>query len=387
MKRLSVLTAAVFAAALCFTSGPASAAQDPILVGVNLELSGRMAVTGNDTLRGIKAAHAKQPELLGRSVKLSICDNASTVQGSVACANRFIDEGVAAVLGSYSSSHSIPAGEVLQDAGVVMISTGSTNPATTKIGDYIFRTSYTDEFQGGVAAHYAYNELGARRVAIFRQQDDDYSVGLTGFFKRAFEQLGGQAIVVDFVRNSVDFTAQINNLRAFQPDMIYFTGFCAEAASLVPQLRRQGFDLQILGGDASDDDQCPDGGGAAFDGFQFTSFGGPDVLTGETAERAKAFGQFFHDMFPDAAYNGFVLTGADAYNVTAKAITVSDSADSDDVQDVLETLTGYPGVSGEITYAGTDGTPANRVMGLFEYQFNDDGDWDKVTLRGITMSR
>lgn len=369
---------------LVAVAAPFALAQEPILVGVNLELSGRMAVTGNDTLRGIEAAHAQQDELLGRPVELSVCDNASTVEGSVACVNRFVDEGVVAVLGSYSSSHSIPAAQVLQEEGIVMITTGSTNPATTQIGEWIFRTPYTDEFQGGVAAQYAYEEAGARNVAIFRQQDDDYSVGLTGFFQDAFEEYGGSTTVVDYTANAVDFSAQLNDLRAFNPDFIYYTGFCAEAASLVPQLRQQGFTQQMLGGDASDDSQCPEGGGSAFDGYQFTSFGGPDILTGDAGERASEFGDHFSDMFPGEDYNGFVLTGADAYFVTAQAIEDADSTDLAEVRDALASLEGFPGVSGDITFAGTDGTPANRVMGLFEYQF-DGGDWERVTLRGISL--
>src|SRR5690606_13273526 len=104
----------------------AAMAQDPIVIGVNLELSGRMTVTGNDTLNGIQVAHMEQDSVLGRPIQLSICDNASTPEGSVACANRFVDEGAVAVLGTYASSHSIPAANVFQDAGVVMVSTGST---------------------------------------------------------------------------------------------------------------------------------------------------------------------------------------------------------------------------------------------------------------------
>ena len=122
MRRF-VLLSALFAAL------GAAAAQEPIVIGVNLELSGRMTVTGNDTLNGIRVAHMQQDEVLGRPIELSICDNASTPEGSIACANRFVDEGAVAVLGTYASSHSIPAAGVLQDAGIVMVSTGSTNPA------------------------------------------------------------------------------------------------------------------------------------------------------------------------------------------------------------------------------------------------------------------
>ena len=52
-----------------------------------------------------------------------------------------------------------------------MISTSSTNPATTQVGDFIFRMAYTDDFQGKVAARYAINDLDAQSAIIFRQQD------------------------------------------------------------------------------------------------------------------------------------------------------------------------------------------------------------------------
>lgn len=379
MKRLA---ATVVAVALL---GGVALAQDAIKIGVFLELSGRMAVTGNDTLYGIEVAHDQQPEVLGRQVELSVCDNASTVEGSVACANRFVDEGVVAVLGSYSSSHSIPAAEVLQAAGVVMITTGSTNPATTQIGDYIFRIPYTDQFQGAVAAQYASDDVGATKVAIFRQQDDDYSVGLAGFFQDVFEDLGGTTTVLDYTSNNVDFSAQINNLRSFAPDMIYYTGFCAEAASLVPQLRQQGFNQQILGGDASDDSQCPEGGGGAFNGFTFTSFGEPEVLSGAAAERAEEFHVAFAKKHSDDHFTGFTLSGADAYKVAWQAINDAGNTDHAAVRDALAALQDFPGVSGDITYVGTDGTPANRVMGLYSYDVKADGGWEKVTIKGISL--
>jgi len=359
-------------------------AQEPIRIGVFLELSGRMAVTGNDTLYGVQVALSQQPTVLGRMVELSVCDNASTVEGSVACANRFVDEGVVAVLGSYSTSHTIPAAQVLQPAGIVLVSTGSTNPATTQIGDYIFRIPYTDQFQGAVAAQYAYNDVGARNVAIFRQQDDDYSVGLAGFFQDVFEDMGGSTTVLDYTSNNVDFSAQINNLRSFAPDFIYYTGFCAEAASLVPQLRQQGFNQQVLGGDASDDSQCPDGGGVAFDDFRFTSFGEPEVLEGAAAERAAEFGEAFLKVHDAIHFTGFTLSGADAYKVVWQAINDAGVVNSADVRNALAALQDFPGVSGDITYVGTDGTPANRVMGLYAYQF-DGGNWVKATLQGISL--
>ena len=367
-----------------------AAAQEPITLGVNLELSGRLVSLGTPELEGMRAALADMGEVLGRPVELSVCDNASTPEGSVACANRFIDEGVVAVLGTGGSSQAIPAAEVLQKAGIIMITPSSTNNATTQIGDYIFRVAYNDEFQGAVTAEYLYgSEVGARRVAVFRQQDDDYSFGLAGFFDDAFKAAGGETVVVDYTAGTVDFAAQINDIRSFNPDAIYTPGFCPELASLEPQLLQQGFTEQLkMGGDGTDDAQCPDGGGAAFNGFRFTAFAEPAQLSGdpEAAKRAEAFRTSFDNSQPNGTFNGFTLAGADAYNVIAAAIEAAGSTDEAAVLDALANLENYPGVSGPITYAGTDGTPANRIMGFFEYQIPGEGGaaYTKASLGGLT---
>lgn len=366
-------------------SGAFAQLPGPVTIGVNLELSGRFVTIGTSTLQGIEAALAQLPE--AADVNLSICDNATTVEGSVACANRFVDEGALAVLGAISSSMSIPAAQILQENGIIMISTSSTNPATTQIGDHIFRMAYTDDFQGKVAARYAFNDLGARSVIIFRQQDDDYSFGLANFFDEEFQVLGGETVVVDYVANTNDFTAQINDILGLPADVIYNSGFCFEGAVLVPALRAAGFDQQILGADASDDSQCPDGGGEAFNGYLFTGFGGPEVLTGEAAVRATAFETFFRVQNPDAPdFNGFTLAGADSLSVMVDAIKRAGSTDIAAVRDALQATVNFPGVSGEITYDGTDGTPSDRTIAFFEYVVPADNDlgWESVSKFGIT---
>ena len=347
-------------------------------IGVNLELSGRFAVIGTSTLQGIEAALAQMPD--AANYTLSICDNATQVEGSVACANRFVDEGVVGVLGP------IPAAEVLQACGVIMISTSSTNPATTQIGDRIFRMAYTDDFQGRVAARYAFDDLGARSAIVFRQQDDDYSFGLAGFFNEQFLALGGSSVVVDFVANTVDFSAQISDILGEPADVIYFSGFCAEGATLVPALRAAGLAQQILGADASDDSQCPVGGGEAFNGYIFTGFDGAEVLSGEAAARATDFANFFRVQNPNATdFDGFTLAGADSMNVIAEAVRVAGTSDAAAVLAALQGLDGYAGVSGDITFAGTDGTPKDRTIGFFQYLVPapDGSAWGSVAQFGL----
>lgn len=341
-----------------------------VAIGVNLELSGRMAGVGAETLRGIEAANEQVSQILGQNVKLVVCDNETTREGSVACAQRFVGEGVVAVLGTISTSMSIPAAEILQDAGIVMISTGSTNPQTTQIGDYIFRMAYTDDYQGVVAARYAVNEQKAKKIAIFRQVDDDYAYGLAEYFEREATALGASVQAQDFVAGTVDFTAQINNVRAFGPDLIYYAGFCAEGAPFLVQLRQQGFMQPVIGPDAVDDQQCPDGAGAALNGTTFTAFAVPELIADPEAKaRAEEFRTAFVEKYgADAFFGGFALAGADAYFVVAHGLEQAGEANSAALQKALAELENYPGVSGNVTYKGTDGTPKDRTIGFYQYQ-------------------
>src|SRR5690554_3991008 len=375
--------------ALSLFAGLAAAQDDTIRLGVNLELSGRFAVLGSTSLEGVEAAHLQNPTINGIPVELSVCDNASTVEGSVACANRFIDEGVLAVLGPISTTHAIPAADTLQDAGIIMISNGSTNPATTQVGDHIFRMTYTDDYQGRLAARYLHEDQGFERVAIFRQQDDDYSFGLANFFDEEFRALGGETIILDYVSFTVDFSAQISDIQGFNPDGFYFSGFCAEGASLIPQLRGQGYGQLVIGADAADDSQCPEAGGEAFDGFMFTGFGTAAVLEGDAAVRAAEFEEFFTANMPDATdFNGWTLSGADSFNALQAAIENAGSTDMEEVREALQALDAFPGVSGDITFLDTDGTPADRMVAFFELHVpGEDGEaWSTSELFGISTT-
>ena len=69
-------------------------------------------------------------------------------------------------------------------------------------------------------ANYAFKK-GAKKVAIVQEVSNDYSVGLAKFFKEAFEKLAGPGSVVDIANYQTgdkDFTAQLTNLKAKNPD-------------------------------------------------------------------------------------------------------------------------------------------------------------------------
>src|SRR5690606_11036275 len=122
-----------------------------------------------------------------------------------------------------------------------------------------------------------------------------------------------------------------------------------------------------------------------FDGIEFFSFGEPAVLTGAAAGRAREFHAALSQQHSDDHFTGLTLSGADAYRVVWQAINDAGSYDSAAERDALQALEAFRARSCDITYVGTDGSPANRVIGIYAFEFADDGSWSKVTLRGISL--
>src|SRR6185295_14633538 len=101
---------------------------------------------------------------------------------------------VAAIIGEVASRRSLAAAPVAQRYQVPMITPASANERVTEAGDYIFRVCFIDPFQGEVLAKFAVNDLKAKKAAVLKDIQQDYSVGLTESISRNFQALGGQVL-------------------------------------------------------------------------------------------------------------------------------------------------------------------------------------------------
>src|SRR5262249_56873553 len=104
----------------------------------------------------------------------------------------------------------------------------------TQVGDNIFRVCFMDTFQGAVMAHFAYDTLKAKKVAILVDVRSDYSVGLQTFFGQAYKKLGGTIVSEQsFSQSDSDFRAQLTAIKAAAPDAVYVPGYYTEARTSV----------------------------------------------------------------------------------------------------------------------------------------------------------
>ena len=153
-KILSALLASAVAMSLVAGCGGEkkedAKASDVIKVGVFLPLTGDNAAGGELELRGIKLANKLHPEVLGKKIELVVADNKSDKAEAASVAARLIEKDkVSVIVGSYGSSLSMAAGNIVKDSKVPAVGTSCTNPQVTANNDYYFRACRSEERRVG----------------------------------------------------------------------------------------------------------------------------------------------------------------------------------------------------------------------------------------------
>jgi branched-chain amino acid transport system substrate-binding protein len=353
VKRIaSVLTlAAALVAGISVVgcSKPAADA-DVIKIGVFEPLTGANAAGGADEYDGAKLANKKFPTVLGKKVQLVAVDNKSDkVEAANAATVLVQKEKVSAVIGSWGSSLSMSGGPIFAEAKIPAVAVSATNPNVTKGNPYYFRVCFLDPFQGIVGATYAFNVLKAKKVAIIREVSNDYSVGLAKFFVDEFVKLSGdpKSIVAtsDYNTGDQDFSAQLTNIKKFEPDVIFAPGNYTESALIIKQARALGMKAQFIGGDTWDFNAFLEIGGAAVEGATISTFFANDVPINKTSE---AFLKSFREEYKKEP-SAVAALGYDAYLVIIDAITRAGSADPQKIRDALAQTKNFEGSAGAIT--------------------------------------
>ncbi|MFH1034723.1 MAG: ABC transporter substrate-binding protein [Pseudomonadota bacterium] len=354
------------AAVLALAAGAALAAE-PIKIGLILPLTGGSAAYGEMSLMGIRLAQAQRDQVLGRPVELVLVDNKSDKVESSNGVNRLIQrDQVVAILGPLSSSEALAAAPVAEAAKVPLVTAWATNPLVTQKRHYVFRTCFSDPFQGGVAANFAIKNLGAKTAALLLDVGRDYSVGLASFFKKSFAELGGRIpLTVNYSQGDQDFSAQLLAIKAKNPDVIYLPGYLPEEPLILRQARELGLKAPFLSGDAAQSDELIKIGGAAVEGLYFTThFDEGGATTSQGREYAVAYRQKYGKA-PDA----LGALGHDGYLILLAAIERAGSTQPEALVTALESTKGFAGVCGLTDIKGRDAVKPAVILQVKDGKF------------------
>lgn len=341
-----------------------------MLLGTFGSLTGPSAIYGQSSYQGVKLAEEEinaQGGLLGKKVKILSEDDQGRPEEAKSVVIKLIRKNqVKAVIGAFTSSPSLAAAPECQKAKVPMLSPGATNPKLTQVGDYIFRTTFTDDFQGSAMAKFARNTLKLSKVAILKDIKTDYSIGLAEAFEKSFKEMGGQIVAVEsYAEGDIEFRAQLTAIKGKSPQAIFLPGYYTEVGMIVRQARELGIGIPFLGGDGWDSPKTIEIGGRAVENSYFSNHyaeDDPDPMVRKFIEKfKKKYG---------TSPNAMSVLGYDAANLMFDAIKRAGSDDPEKIRNALAETQDFQGVSGKIKLnAKRDAEKRVVVMGIVNGKF------------------
>jgi branched-chain amino acid transport system substrate-binding protein len=192
---------------------------------------------------------------------------------------------------------------------------------------------------------------GLKKAVVVTDAKQDYSVGLSKAFKKAYTAGGGKILKTVLINSGdKDFNAQVAAIKAANPDIVAFTGYYNEAALLVKQARDMGVKTPFIGADGVGFPQLVEIAGKAAEGFMYT-----DHFNEAAAKspEAKAYVEAYHKKYNKTADSMGALA-ADAYGMIVAAMEkcIQEKKGSDNKECIntnLRNTKDYKGITGVIT--------------------------------------
>jgi branched-chain amino acid transport system substrate-binding protein len=321
-----------------------------IKIGYFGDLSGPTFNFGESAKNGVLMAAEEINEaggISGRKLDVVIEDDQGRAEMAATRVSKLIDaEKVVAVIAGGTSGNSLAAAPKAQVAKIPLIAPSATDPAVTRVGDYIFRACFIDAFQGEVMAKFAVNSLKTKKAAILLDFNSPYSRGLTDFFELSFTRLGGQIASKQlYTQGDHDFRGQLNSIRLVAPDVIYIPGYYGDVAIIARQARQLGITQSLLGGDGWDAPELWQLGGEALNGSYISDHYSIEDPSPAIQRFVREYKLRYGNLAPDA----HAALAYDATRVLADAIQRAGSTDGPMLRDALAQTKNFPGVTGIIS--------------------------------------
>jgi len=342
MKKL--LLAGIALGATLAMAGVASA---QIKLGVAGPLTGPNAAFGAQLKNGVEQAVEDinaAGGILGQKIQVFMGDDVSDPKQGVSVANKFVGDGVKFVVGHFNSGVTIPASEVYQENGMLVITPSATNPKLTERNMWnVFRTCGRDDQQGAVAADYLAKNFQGKKVAVVHDKTT-YGQGLADETKKAMNAKGIKEVLYEGVNTGEkDFSALVSKIKAAGADVVYWGGLHTEGGLIVRQMRDQGVKAPLMSGDGITSDEFATIGGPGVEGTLMTF--PPDPRNRPEAKAVVA--KFEAKKFNPEAYT---LYSYAAVQVIQQAAVKANTLDPKKVAETIKSGMVFKTVIGDLSY-------------------------------------
>ena len=263
----------------------------------------------------------------GKKIETVVYDNKGDSTEAITAFTRMVDDGITALIGDVLSGNTIAVVGEANPINMPMITASATavgvtyNADTDTVYTNVFRTCFIDPFQGEKMAQYAAEKLGAKTAAVLTMTGDDYSVGLADAFKAKCAEVGITVVADEgYSKGDVDFKAQLTNILASAPDVIFCPNYYQDDGMIVTQARELGLTSTFLGGDGWAGVSAY-ASAADLEGSYFCSAyapGSTDAVKKFEADYTAAYGADTLNMFAATAY--------DAAQILVAALTKAEAS-------------------------------------------------------------
>lgn len=223
----------------------------PLKIGFVTPLSGPGASIGQEELDVAQMAVDEinsQGGVLGKKLELIPEDGKCDGKEASTIANKLVNiDKVKIILGGACSSETLAMAPITEENKVILFSGISSNPQISDMGEYIFRTSSTDEDFFRPEARYFYEKLDYKKVGVL-SENTDYSLSAKDAFVDEFKKLGGEVVSVEIAKpEERDYKTHITKILSRNPDAFVIIPQTPATGGLMAKQVRQQSNIQILG--------------------------------------------------------------------------------------------------------------------------------------------
>ena len=300
----------------------------------------------------------------GKKVVVKEYDDKGDGVEAVNAYNLAKENGITAVVGSVLTGATIALADATYEDNMPQITASATATGVTVMEDTgevrtnVFRACFIDPFQGQKMADYAVEKLGAKTAAVFFQTGSDYSEGLKDAFVAKAEELGLEIVDTEaFAEGDKDFKAQMTNIAAKAPDVVFAPIYYAEAGLAISAARAVGCEATFLGGDGF--------GSSAEDleGSVYCSGYAPG--TESVAQFEKDYCSTFDvdavpNMFAPLAYDAAMIMTYGLQAAEDQGLTAGTEEYKQAVIDAIKNMDGVKGITGTYSF-DSDNNPIKSV--------------------------
>ncbi|MFB4316193.1 branched-chain amino acid ABC transporter substrate-binding protein [Actinomadura sp. 21ATH] len=228
---------------------------------------------------------------------------------------------IVGLIGPAFSGESQATGPILEEAKVPSVSPSATQITLAEKGwKFWHRVVADDAVQSAGAGEFITNQLKAKKVATIHD-NQEYGKGLADAIAGAVKPKGAQTMAEGVDDKATDYSATVNKIKSFDPDVVYFGGYYAVAGRLFKQLREAGVDARLMSGDGSLATGLIEGAGEKNAQGAMLSCGCLIDEAGTSNAKAKKFASDYQAKFgsPVAIYSGEGYDAATAFIEAIKA--------------------------------------------------------------------